>query len=88
MLPLLQHLARIEGGGVWGGREREMLALVIEKLWQPGIHGYPYRETPNFALYQTDNGPGRARVVEDWVTSEAMGIACESLASQLLPLAW
>ena len=88
MLPLLQHLARIEGGGVWGGREREMLALVLEKLWQPGIHGYPYRETPNFALYQTDNGPGRARVVEDWVTSEAMGIACESLASQLLPLTW
>jgi hypothetical protein len=88
MLPLLQHLARIEGGGVWAQREEEMLTVVRDKLWQPGIHGYPYRESPSFAIYQSHNGPGRTRVVEDWVTSEAMGIACESLDSQLLPLTW
>jgi hypothetical protein len=87
MLPLLQQLARIKGG-VWAGREKEMLTVVREKLWQPRIHGYPYRESASFALYQSDNGPGRTRVVEDWATSEAMGIACESLASQLLPLTW
>jgi len=88
MLPLLQHLARIEGGGVWARRERQMLTVVRDKLWQPGIHGYPYRVSPGFALYQSDNGPGHARVVEGWVSSEAMGIACESLASQLLALTW
>ena len=88
MLPLLQHLARIEGGGVWAGREEEMLTVVRDKLWQPSIHGYPYRESPSFAIYQSDNGPGRTRVVENWVSSEAMGIACESLDSRLLPLTW
>jgi hypothetical protein len=88
MLPLLQHLARIEGGSVWGGKEQEMLTVVRDKLWLPSIHGYPYRVSPGFALYQSDNGPGRTRVVEDWVTSEAMGIAGESLVSQLLPLTW
>jgi hypothetical protein len=86
MLPLLQHLAKIEGDGIWLSREQEMLTIVADKLWQPSIHGYPYRETPSFAVYQSHNGPGRTRVVEDWVTSEAMGIACESLESQLLPL--
>lgn len=88
MLPLLQHLARIEGGGVWTGRAEEMLTVVRDKLWQTNIHGYPYRESPSFGLYQSNNGPGRTPVVEDWVTSEAMGIACESLDSQLLPLTW
>jgi hypothetical protein len=85
MLPLLQHLARIEGG-VWALRQQQMLTVVRDRLWQPGIHGYPYRVSPNFALYQSTDGPGHTPVVENWVTSEAMGIACESLESQLLPL--
>lgn len=88
MLPLLHHLARIEGGGVWAAREQEMRTVVRDRLWQPGIDGYPYRESPDFAIYQSDNGPGRTRVAESWVSSEAMGIACESLASQLVPLTW
>ncbi|MBO0884821.1 MAG: hypothetical protein J2P17_31720, partial [Mycobacterium sp.] len=87
MLPLLQHLARIEGGGVWTRREQAMLTIVRDKLWQPSIHGYPYRETPGFAVYQSTNGPGQTRVTENWVSSEAMGIAGEALADQLLPLA-
>ena len=86
MLPLLQHLARIEDGGVWAAREQEMLTVVRDKLWQPSINGYPYRETPGFTVYQSHNGPGRTNVQEDWVTSEAMGIAGESLASQLVRL--
>jgi hypothetical protein len=86
MLPLLQHLARIEGGGVWTGREQEMLTVVRDKLWQPSINGYPYRESVNFTIYQSHNGPGRTHVQEDWVTSEAMGIAGESLVSQLVSL--
>jgi hypothetical protein len=86
MLPLLQHLARIEDGGVWAAREQAMLTVVRDKLWQPGISGYPYREAPGFTVYQSHNGPGRTNVQEDWVTSEAMGIAGESLASQLVRL--
>jgi hypothetical protein len=85
MLPLLRHLARIQSGGEWAARQQEMLTVVRDKLWQPSIHGYPYRETPSFVLYQSGHGPGHTHVVEDWVTSEAMGIACESLESQLLP---
>jgi len=88
MLPLLQHLARIERGGVWAAREQEMLAVVRDELWQPGIHGYPYRVSVGFGIFQSHNGPGRTPVTEDWVTSEAMGIAGESLASQVLPLAF
>jgi uncharacterized repeat protein (TIGR01451 family) len=87
MLPLLQHLARIEGGS-WAGKENQMLTVVLDKLWQPGIHGYPYRVSPGFGIYQSHNGPGRQRVTEDWVTSEAMGIASEALVSQLLALTW
>jgi hypothetical protein len=87
MLPLLTHLARITRGGVWAARQQQMLAVVRDKLWQPGISGYPYRETPDFMLYQSSDGPHHSRVTEDWVTSEAMGIACESLASQLIQLA-
>jgi hypothetical protein len=88
MLPLLAHLARIEGGGAWAGREQEMLTVVRDKLWQPGIRGYPYRESVSYAIYQSHNGPGRTHVTEDWVTSEAMGIAGESLSSQVLSLTW
>ena len=88
MLPLLQHLARIEGGGVWAAREQVMLTVVRDKLWQPSIHGYPYRVSVSFAIYQSHNGPGRTSVDEDWVTAEAMGIASESLESQLLLLTW
>jgi hypothetical protein len=86
MLPLLAQLARIEHGGVWAAREQQMLTVVRGLLWQPSIDGYPYRVTPGFAIYQSTDGPGHSRVTEDWVTSEAMGIACEALASQLLPL--
>ena len=85
VLLLLQHLARIQGGQ-WVQREQQMLTVVRDKLWQPSIDGYPYREAPGFVLYHTHDGPGRSHVVEDWVTSEAMGIACESLESQVLPL--
>jgi hypothetical protein len=88
MLPLLQHLARIDGGGAWTGREQAMLTVVRDRLWQPSIHGYPYRESATFTIYQSHNGPARAHVLEDWVTSEAMGIGCESLDSQLLHLTW
>jgi hypothetical protein len=86
MLPLLAHLARIEHGSVWAARQQQMLTVVRGVLWQPGIRGYPYRVTTSFAIYQSTGGPGHSLVVEDWVTSEAMGIACESLASQLIPL--
>lgn len=87
MLPLLHHLAQIDGG-VWVSRAQEMLTVVRDKLWEPDIHGYPYRETVSFGVYQSHNGPGRTRVLEDWVSSEAMGIAGESLTSQLRGLTW
>lgn len=84
MLVLLAHLSRIQAGGQWARKEKEMLTVVRDRLWQPSINGYPYRETPGFLIYHSSEGPGHSAVVENWVTSEAMGIACQSLESQLL----
>ena len=71
MLPLLQHLARIEGGGVWTAREQTMLTVVRDKLWQPSINGYPYREIPGFTgVTSPTTGPAARTSQEDWVTSK------------------
>jgi len=76
MLPLLEHLDRIDKGR-WQSRAQEMLAVVRDSLWQPGVHGYVYRVRPDFTLYQ--NHTGGITVTEDFVTTEAMGIAAQAL---------
>jgi hypothetical protein len=78
MLPLLQHLNRLEPG-MWTTQENEMLVVVRDKLWQPVSSGYVFRVTPSFGPFQSSNGPGHAHVTESWVTTEAMDIACQAL---------
>jgi hypothetical protein len=56
-----------------------MVGVVRDRLWQPAASGYVYRVTPGFAYYQTQNGPNHSTVVEDFVTTEAMGDACVGL---------
>jgi hypothetical protein len=78
VLALLRHLDRDAGGQTQ--RIAEMTTVVVDRLWQSTLHGYVYRVSPEFAVYHTSNGPARTEVVEDFVTSEAMGIAGNVLA--------
>jgi hypothetical protein len=73
VLALLRHLDR--DAGAQAQRIAEMTTVVVDRLWQSSLHGYVYRVTPEFAVYHTSNGPDRTAVDEDFVTSEAMGIA-------------
>ena len=76
MLPLLEHLDRIQPGQ-WTSRVDEMLSVVRDKLWQATSGGYVFRTSVDFSIYHAHlNG---ATIVESWVTTEAMDIACQSL---------
>ncbi|HEY4028567.1 MAG TPA: hypothetical protein VGO86_19225 [Candidatus Dormibacteraeota bacterium] len=79
MVPLLAHLNRVGAVGQWADLERAMAGVVRDRLWQPSIGGYPYRESPGFTLYQTSGGRGHTPVTENFASSEAMGIAYEAL---------
>jgi hypothetical protein len=78
MLATVEHLNREVGGQ--DQRIAEMQSVVLEKLWQSSLHGYVYRTTPSFGVYTNHSGPNRGAVEEDFVTSEAMGIAGNVLA--------
>jgi hypothetical protein len=79
MLPLLRHLTRVDGGAQWAVREQTMVSIVRDRLWQASISGFPYRETPGFGIHESSAGHGHDRVAENFVSSEAMGIACQGL---------
>jgi hypothetical protein len=78
MLATVDHLNREVGGQ--DQRIAEMQSVVLQKLWQSGLHGYVYRTTPSFGVYTNHSGPNRGAVEEDFVTSEAMGIVGNVLA--------
>jgi hypothetical protein len=78
MLDLLRHLDQDAGGQAQ--RIAAMTSVVVDSLYQKALDGYVYRVTPAFAVMQTGNGPGHTDVQEDFVTSEAMGIAGNVLA--------
>jgi len=78
MLALLRHLDADAGGQAQ--RVADMTTVVTDRLWQGALHGYVYRTTPTFGLFVNHSGPGHTSVTEDFVTSEAMGIAGNVLA--------
>jgi hypothetical protein len=78
MLTLLRHLDKDAGGQA--ERIDAMHSVVINNLWQQPLDGYVYRVSPTFAVLHTGNGPNHTAVDEDFVTSEAMGIAGNVLA--------
>ncbi len=78
MLGTLDHLNRELGGQ--DQRIAEMQSVVLGKLWQSALHGYVYRVTPGFGVYTNHSGPNHSSVDENFVTSEAMGIAGNVLA--------
>jgi len=78
MLALLSHLNTIQPGR-WTAQLDEALMVVKDKLWQSTVGGYVYRVTPHFELYETHAGPGHNLITENWVTSEAMDIACQTM---------
>jgi hypothetical protein len=71
MLPLLQHLEKIDGQQAT--RIDEMTTVVRDKLYRASSHGYVYRVAPDFADYQTQAGD------ENFVSTEAMGLAGQDL---------
>lgn len=78
MLATVDHLNREIGGQ--DQRIAEMQSVVLQKLWQAPIHGYVYRVTPGFGIYTNHSGPNHGSVDENFITSEAMGIAGNVLA--------
>jgi hypothetical protein len=78
MVALLGHLDADAGGQAQ--RRAEMRSVVLDKLWQNALHGYVYRTTDNFGVYTNHSGPNHTPVDENFVTSEAMGIAGNVLA--------
>jgi hypothetical protein len=78
MLATVDHLNREVGGQ--DQRMAEMQSVVLQKLWQNALHGYVYRTTPSFGVYTNHSGPNHTSVDENFVTSEAMGIAGNVLA--------
>jgi hypothetical protein len=78
MLQLLRHLDTDAGGQAQ--RIADMTIIVTDRLWQSPLHGYVYRTTPTFGVYVNHSGQGHSSVQEDFVTSEAMGIAGTVLA--------
>jgi hypothetical protein len=80
VLPLVQHLQRIDGHQQ--ARVDEMLRVVRDRLWHEAGAGYPYRVAPDFTVFVSHNGANHQPVTEDFVTSEAMGIAAQTLEGQ------
>jgi hypothetical protein len=71
MLPLLQHLNKIDGQQT--ARIDEMTTVVRDKLYRASSQGYVYRVAPDFSDYQTKAGD------ENFVSTEAMGLAGQTL---------
>ncbi len=78
MLQTLGHLNREVGGQ--DQRIAQMQTVVLDKLWQSALQGYVYRTTPSFGVYTNHSGGNHASVDENFITSEAMGIAGNVLA--------
>ena len=77
ILQALVHMDRVAPG--WHDRAVQMLGVVRDRLWQQPLQGYVYRVAPSFAVFSTRNGVGKTLVVEDFVTTEAMGLCGQSL---------
>jgi hypothetical protein len=78
VLQLLRHLDADAGGQ--SARIAAMTTVVTDRLWQSSLDGYVYRTTPTFGVYVNHSGAGHTSVSENFVTSEAMGIAGNVLA--------
>ncbi len=76
-LTLLSALHRADGlfKGGYAALEAEMATVAVRMQSLPPMSGYFYRETPTFHQF-----PG-----ENWITTEAGGIAAEAIQSVLSP---
>ena len=83
MVQLLGHL-NADAGGSQAQRLADMNSVVVNKMWQNALHGYVYRTSDNWGVYTNHSGPNHTAVDENFVTSEAMGIAGNVLAPSLV----
>ena len=79
LLPALNHLLRSDPQAPTGAREAAaaMADVVADRLYRPADGGYVYRVAPDWSPYRHD------AVVEDWVSTEATGIALQALLGPL-----
>ncbi len=78
-LTLLTALHEADGvfHGRYTGLESEMTGVALRMQNTRSLVGYFYRETPTFGQFQSEN----------WITTEAGGIAAEALQAELGPMA-
>jgi hypothetical protein len=79
VLPLLQHLQRITGSGA--ARTAKAENLVRDSLYRPNGQGYVYRVAPDLGEYVSSLDG--VRLGEEWISSEATGIALVALTGPL-----
>ena len=82
MVQLLGHLNADAGGQAQ--RLADMTSVVLNRMWQNALHGYVYRTSDNWGVYTNHSGPNHTAVDENFVTSEAMGIAGNVLAPSVV----
>ena len=82
MVQLLGHLNADARGQAQ--RLADMTSVVANKMWQNALHGYVYRTSDNWGVYTNHSGPNHTAVDENFVTSEAMGIAGNVLAPSVV----
>ena len=79
LLPALNHLLRSDPQAPASARQAAaaMADVVGDRLFRPVDGGYVYRVAPDWSPYRHD------AVVEDWVSTEATGIALQALLGPL-----
>ncbi|GCF09702.1 hypothetical protein KDI_32660 [Dictyobacter arantiisoli] len=67
--------------------EQQLIKLLATRFYQPTYHGYFYRMTPTFKIYTSSPGTGIG--YENFFTTEAMGLALDSLQqTEVAHLTW
>ncbi len=72
-----QALARIGQKPILLAKQQQLITLLTTRCYQSTYHGYFYRMTPTFQIYTSKAGQGLG--YEDFFTTEAMGLAMDSL---------
>jgi hypothetical protein len=79
LVPLFRHAADL--GLVNAGVAEKLATTVREQMYQPDSRGYVYRVRDDWTSYVTSQDD--RRIVENWVSSEATGIAVQALLGPL-----
>jgi hypothetical protein len=77
------RIANVFTNNRYQSMQNTLMNIALNKAYLPAGHGVPYQLSPDWQIITLKNGKRL-----DWVTTEAMGIAIESLASTLRSDPW